>query len=83
MQNKKDIKKISSATRIDEDFLTEAGNIVNETEACDVCSHAFHSWRKASTDETILSFIDDWIKWKRQNKDPGSKSPCHKNEKKS
>jgi len=72
--DKKDIKKISSATRIDEDFLTEAANIVNETEACDVCSHAFHSWRKASTDETILSFIDDWIKWKRQNKDRGPKA---------
>ena len=72
--DKKDIKKISSATRIDEDFLTEAGNIVNETEACDVCSHAFHSWRKTSTDDTSLSFIDDWIKWKRQNKDLGPKA---------
>ena len=69
--NKKDIKKIAEATTIDEDFLSTAGNIFNETEACDVCRHAFHSWRKTLDDATILSFIDDWIKWKHQNKDRG------------
>ncbi|HEX6847462.1 MAG TPA: hypothetical protein VF144_10805 [Chitinophagaceae bacterium] len=69
--DKKDIKKIAETTRIDEDFLAEAGNIFNETEACDVCGHAFHSWRRTLDDETVLSFIEDWIQWKRQNKDPG------------
>ena len=72
--DKTDIKKISTATKIDEGFLAEAGNIFNESEACDVCRHAFHSWRKTLDDDTILSFIDDWIKWKQQNKDQSPKA---------
>ena len=65
--DKEDIATISGTKNIDEDFLAKAGQIFDETEACDVCGHAFHSWRKILDDETILSFIEDWINWKKQN----------------
>ena len=68
--DQEDIRTISEATKIDEDFLIRAGQIFDQTEACDVCLHAFHSWRNTLDDETVLSFIDDWINWKHQNKDP-------------
>lgn len=66
--DRKDIETILHTKRIDEEFLTKAGKIFDQTEACDVCRHAFHSWRNILDDETILSFIDDWIKWKKQNR---------------
>lgn len=64
---------ISSAKKIDVDFLKKAGNIFDNTEACNVCLHAFHSWRNTLDDETVLSFIDDWINWKKQSMNPDSK----------
>jgi hypothetical protein len=67
-----DIKAISSAKKIDREFLKKARKIFDKTEACDVCSHAFHSWRHTVDDETVFSFIDDWINWKRNNPKPGS-----------
>lgn len=63
----KDLQIISSAKKIDANFLEKASRIFDKTEACTVCRHAFHSWRKSLDDETILSFIDDWINWKIQN----------------
>ena len=72
--DKQDIRTIAETKKIDEDFLSKAGQIFDNTEACDVCRHAFHSWRKILDDETILSFIDDWIKWKKQNPDSNSKA---------
>jgi len=71
--DKKDIRTISETQIIDEGFLANARKIFEETEACDVCSHAFHSWRKTLDDDTILHFIDDWIKWKKENDDSNSK----------
>ena len=68
-----DIKTIQNAGKIDDAFLVKAGRIFEETEACDVCRHAFHSWRNTLDDETVLSFIDDWIKWKKQNKDTSAR----------
>ena len=62
-----DIRTISETKNIDKDFFIKAGQMFEDTEACDVCRHAFHSWRNVLDDETILSFIDDWIKWKKQN----------------
>ncbi len=67
-----DIKTISSAKKIDRDFIKKARKIFDKTEACDVCGHAFHSWRHTVDDETVFSFIDDWINWKRKNKGTGS-----------
>ena len=72
--DKHDIGIISETKKIDEDFLAKANQIFNETEACDVCRHAFHSWRNTLDDETILSFIDDWINWKKQNIDLNPKA---------
>jgi len=68
--DQQDIRIISEAKKVDKDFLIKAGQIFDQTEACDVCGHAFHSWRNTVDDETVLSFIDDWINWKHQNKDP-------------
>src|SRR6188474_1734449 len=78
--DKHDIRIIAETKKIDEDFLAKANQIFNETEACDVCRHAFHSWRNTLDDETILSFIDDWINWKKQNIDLNPKARI-KNEK--
>lgn len=64
--SEEDLQMISSAKKIDVDFLKKAGNIFDNTEACNVCRHAFHSWRNTLDDETVLSFIDDWINWKTQ-----------------
>ena len=66
---KKDIQSIAASKRVDDEFLKRAAIFFDSTEACNVCSHAFHSWRKTLDDETILSFIDDWINWKKQNTD--------------
>ena len=67
--SEKDLQMISSAKKIDANFLEKAGNIFDNTDACNVCRHAFHSWRNTLDDETVLSFIDDWINWKTQNTD--------------
>ena len=80
--DKHDILMIAETKKIDEEFLTKAGKIFEETEACDVCRHAFHSWRNILDDETILSFIDDWIKWKKENKDVSAKARLVKMRKK-
>ena len=72
--DEQDIQSIAGAKKIDERFLAKAGQIFDQTEACDVCGHAFHSWRKILDDETVLSFIDDWIKWKKQNPDSRAKA---------
>lgn len=69
-----DIRMVSETEKIDDDFLVRAGQIFEDTEACDVCRHAFHSWRNTLDDETILSFIDDWIDWKRKNEDASPKA---------
>lgn len=69
---KEDIQMILSAEKIDADFLKRAGEIFDNTEACTVCRHAFHSWRNTLDDETVLSFIDDWINWKTKNPTPDS-----------
>ena len=58
--DKQDILTIAETKTIDEDFLARAGKIFDNTEACDVCRHAFHSWR---------NILDDWIRWKKENKD--------------
>ncbi|HEU4860978.1 MAG TPA: hypothetical protein VFT15_14125 [Chitinophagaceae bacterium] len=71
--SEKDLRMISSAKKIDANFLKKAGNIFDNTDACNVCRHAFHSWRNTLDDETVLSFIDDWINWKTQNTDSDSK----------
>ena len=73
--SKEDIQAISGAKKIDDNFLEKAGSIFNNTEACNVCSHAFHSWRNTLDDETVLSFIDDWINWKTQNTDSKAQHP--------
>lgn len=71
---KKDIQSIAASKKVDEEFLNKAAIFFDSTEACHVCSHAFHSWRKTLDDETILSFIDDWINWKKQNTDSTSQA---------
>ena len=81
--DKEDIYTIARTQKIDEEFLNIAGKIFEETEACDVCSHAFHSWRKTLDDDTILHFIDDWIKCKKENEDSDSKSKIVKMKKRS
>jgi DNA-directed RNA polymerase specialized sigma54-like protein len=70
--SEEDLQTISAAEKIDNKFLEKADNIFDNTEACTVCRHAFHSWRKTLDDETVLSFIDDWINWKTHN-NPNSK----------
>jgi ribonucleotide reductase beta subunit family protein with ferritin-like domain len=72
--SKKDIQAITGSRKVDANFLKKAAEFFDNTEACNVCSHAFHSWRKTVDDETVLSFIEDWINWKKQNSDP--KSPA-------
>jgi hypothetical protein len=81
--DKQDIHTISSAKKIDDNFLAAAGKIFDDTEACDVCSHAFHSWRKTLDDDTILSFIDDWINWKKTHMNDGTKAKVIKMKKRS
>ena len=68
--SKEDRKLISDAKKIDAGFLNKAGEIFDNTEACTVCRHAFHSWRNTLDDETVISFIDDWINWKTQQNNP-------------
>ena len=63
----KDIQSIKGVEKVDDDFLNKATQLFENTEACSVCSHAFHSWRKTLDDETVLHFIDDWINWKKEN----------------
>lgn len=69
-----DIEKISQAKKVDDDFLKKAGKIFENTDACDVCRHAFYGWRHTLDDETVFSFIDDWIKWKKEKGGDGSKA---------
>ena len=76
--SKQDLKVISDAQKIDADFMRNAGKIFDKTEACSVCRHAFYSWRNTMDDETVISFIDDWINWKTQNTDIDSKSKTSK-----
>jgi hypothetical protein len=71
--SEKDLQMISGTKKIDANFLEKAGSIFDNTDACNVCRHAFHSWRNTLDDETVLSFIDDWINWKTQNTGPDSK----------
>ena len=71
--SKKDLQMISGTKKVDAHFLEKAAGIFDNTEACTVCRHAFHSWRNTLDDETVLSFIDDWINWKTQNTGPDSK----------
>ena len=70
----KDVQMISDTKKIDANFLEKAAHIFDNTEACAVCRHAFHSWRNTLDDETVISFIDDWINWKTQNTNPIQKS---------
>ena len=71
--SEKDLQMISGTKKIDASFLEKAANIFDNTEACTVCRHAFHSWRNTLDDETVLSFIDDWINWKTEHTNPDSK----------
>ena len=81
--SKQDIQSIMESKNVDADFLKRAAKIFDNTEACNVCSHAFHSWRHRVDDETVLSFIDDWINWKKQNKGSASQAPVIKMKKRS
>lgn len=76
--SKEDQQLISGAKKVDANFFKKAGAIFDNTEACTVCRHALHSWRNTLDDETVLSFIDEWITWKTQNPDPGSKTATSK-----
>lgn len=80
--SKKDIQAIAGSRQVDANFLKKAAEFFDNTEACNVCSHAFHTWRKTVDDETVLSFIDDWINWKKQNRDFKSHAPVIKMKKK-
>ena len=71
--SKEDRQMIRSAKKIDDEFMHQTSKIFNNTEACNVCRNAFYSWRKTLDDETVLSFIDDWINWKKQNPHTDSK----------
>lgn len=73
-----DIQFIKTAEKIDDKFLKIARQLFDKTEACNVCSHAFHSWRNTVDDETLFHFIDDWIKWKRENINSSSQAPVIK-----
>jgi hypothetical protein len=81
--SKKDIQAITVSQKVDANFLKKAAEFFDNTEACNVCSHAFHSWRNTVDDETVLSFIDDWITWKKQNSDPTSQARVIKMKKRS
>lgn len=81
--DEQDISMIAKTKQIDEEFLAKANQVFDGSEACDVCRHAFHSWRNTLDDETVLSFIDDWIKWKRENTDAGPKARVIKMKKRS
>jgi hypothetical protein len=72
--SKKDIQAITGSQKVDANFLKKAAEFFDNTDACNVCSHAFHSWRNTVDDETVLSFIDDWINWKKQNKNSTSQA---------
>ena len=72
--SEEDIQSIIGSEKIDEDFLKKAAKFFDNTEACNVCSHAFHSWRNTVNDETVLSFLDDWINWKKENKGSASQA---------
>ena len=72
--SKKDIQAIIGSKKVDANFLKKAAEFFDNTDACNVCSHAFHSWRNTVDDETVLSFIDDWINWKKQNKNSSSQA---------
>lgn len=76
--SKQDIQLIKESQKVDENFLTMAGQLFDNTDACTVCSHAFHSWRKTLDDETVLHFIDDWISWKKDHRGSGSQAPVIK-----
>ena len=65
--DKKDKQVILNAKKIDADFLKKANAIFDSTEPFTICSHAFYTWRNTVDDETVISFIDDWINWKKQN----------------
>ncbi|HET9747286.1 MAG TPA: hypothetical protein VFP97_16340 [Chitinophagaceae bacterium] len=67
--NEKDVQLIANAKKIDDSFLKKAGKIFDKTEACTVCRNAFYTWRNSLDDDTVLSFIDEWINWKVQNPD--------------
>lgn len=71
----KDIEMISTAKRIDSKFLKNAGNIFEKTEACNVCRNAFYTWRHSLDDDTVLSFIDEWISWKTKSTDSKTVKP--------
>jgi hypothetical protein len=81
--SQQDIQSIMESKKVDSDFLKRAAKFFDNTEACNVCSHAFHSWRNRVDDETVLSFIDDWINWKKQNKGSGSQARVIKMKKRS
>ena len=81
--SKKDIQAITVSQKVDANFLNKAAQFFDNTEACNVCSHAFHSWRKSLDDETVLSFIQDWINWKKQNKNSTSQGRVVKMRKRS
>ena len=81
--SKEDIESIIGTEKIDEDFLKKATKFFDNTEACNVCSHAFHSWRNTVNDETVLSFLDDWINWKKENKGSDSQARVIKMKKRS
>ena len=76
--SEKDIESIKTSEKVDDDFLDRAAQLFEHTEACTVCSHAFHSWRKNLDDETALHFIEDWINWKKENLGSGSQAPIVK-----
>jgi hypothetical protein len=65
--NEKDVQLIANAKKIDDSFFQKAGKIFDKTEACNVCRNAFYTWRNSLDDETVFSFIDEWINWKTQN----------------
>ncbi|HET6768440.1 MAG TPA: hypothetical protein VFH08_13610, partial [Chitinophagaceae bacterium] len=69
----KDRQMISGTKKVDANFLEKVTNVFDNTEACTICRHAFHSWRSILDDETVLSFIDDWINRKKQNTNRDSK----------
>ena len=76
--SKEDVQVILDAQTIDKDFLYKAGKIFDKTEACSVCRHAFHSWRNTMDDETVISFIDEWIDWKKKSPYSDSKAAISK-----
>ena len=69
-----DIHEVSIAKQVDATFLNKAGKFFENTDACDVCRHAFYGWRHTLDDETVFSFLDDWINWKKLNTTSNTKS---------